>query len=293
MKPALDIGTARERPSLAACEVLPGEQGGPPVIFASPHSGQFYPEHFVDVLQVPLLDLRRTEDAFVDELFNVGRAQTGTRIFANYARTYVDLNRDARELDPRMFADGVPRTSGLPSARVKAGLGCLPRIAASGREIYDAPLPQSEGAWRLDHVYDGYHDCLNALIVDLLKSWSDIVLIDCHSMPSTQPGRGALPDIVLGDRFGSSCNGRLTRLVERAFRRHGLSVGRNAPYAGGYTTRKYGRPRRGVHALQIEINRSLYMDERQVEKSDGFEKLQTILAAVIEDICAYSQRENQ
>ncbi|MBR9835783.1 MAG: N-formylglutamate amidohydrolase [Alphaproteobacteria bacterium] len=293
MKPVLDLVSGPSRPSLAACEVLPGEAGAAPVILASPHSGSYYPDHFVAALQVPLIDLRRTEDAFVDELFNPGEAGQVTRVMANYARSFVDLNRDARELDPNMFEDGVPRTSGLPSARVKAGLGCLPRIAASGRQIHAGPLSQAEGAWRLDHVYDGYHERLGAQLSDLLSQWSDVVLIDCHSMPSVQPGRGALADIVLGDRFGSSCNGRLTRLVERAFRRHGLSVARNAPYAGGFTTRKYGRPRRGVHVLQIEVNRGLYMDELAVEKSAGFEKLQAILAAVIADICAYALRENQ
>lgn len=263
-----------------------------PALFASPHSGGLYPPDMQAQLQVPVMDLRRTEDAFVDELFASVPAKGAVLVSANYARAYVDLNRDARELDVSMFDDGVPRTCGLPSARVEAGLGCLPRIGASGREIYARKLSRAEGARRLDHIHDGYHGTLGAELERLKLDWSDIVLIDCHSMPSVQPGRAGLADIVLGDRFGSSCDGALTGVVERRFRHHGLCVSRNAPYAGGYTTRRYGRPRRGVHVLQIEINRALYMDEVSIEKTASFDALGAILADVIDDIIAYALREN-
>lgn len=292
MSPRSDLPTAAQATLMPACEVLPTEGAVSPVIFASPHSGTHYPEDLLADLQVPLMDLRRTEDAFVDQLFLPNGPREGTRIYANYARAYVDLNRDARELDPTMFADGVPRTCGLASARVRAGLGCLPRVGASGRQIYAGPLSRAEGAHRLDHVYDGYHGTLSAQLEVLKRDWSDPILIDCHSMPSVQPGRGSLPDIVLGDRFGSSCNGRLTGLVERSFRRNGLGVVRNAPYAGGYTTRQYGRPKRGVHVLQIEINRGLYMNELTIERTSGFEALQPILADIIGEITAFALREN-
>lgn len=292
MKPLLDRVPTEADAILAPCRVVRGEPVLAPVLFASPHSGSTYPSAMQRRLQVPQIDLRRTEDAFVDQLFSSAPQQGATLVAANYARSYVDLNRDARELDASMFSDGLPRTSGAPSARVRAGLGCLPRIGASGREIYAAQLSRAEGAHRLDHVYDGYHGTLTAELEHLQRDWADIVLVDCHSMPSVQPGRSGLPDIVLGDRFGSSCTGRLTGIAERIFRRLGLSVTRNAPYAGGYTTRRYGRPRRGVHVLQIEINRSLYMDERQVEKTSRFEPLQVILTDVISEIIAFSLREN-
>ena len=243
-------------------------------------------------LCVPILDLHRTEDAFVGDLFAPVLEHGAIQIEAQYGRAYVDLNRDVRELDADMFADGVPRVAGMPSARVKAGLGCLPRVGSSGHEIYRGKLSQAEGGFRLDHVYDGYHGALQAEIELLKGDWSDVVIIDCHSMPSRQPGRSSLPDIVLGDRFGSSCSAHLTSVVEKAMRTLGFSVSRNAPYAGGYTTRRYGRPRRGVHVLQIEINRSLYMNERDVRRSAGFDALQKQLNEVTAAIIQFALQEN-
>jgi len=263
-----------------------------PVIFASPHSGKIYPETLLTQLTVPVEDLQRTEDAFVDELYASADRLGGILLTANYARTFVDLNRDARELDADMFENGLPRTAGLPSPRVKAGLGCLPRVGASGREIYAGRISREDGRYRLEEIHDRYHHALQSEIDRLKTDWSDIFLIDCHSMPSRQPGRSSMPDIVLGDRFGSSCSARLTSLVERHFRREGLSVTRNAPYAGGYTTRRYGRPRRGVHVLQIELNRALYMNEMAVEKSSGFAATEMQVNGLVETILDFAHQEN-
>ena len=182
--------------------------------------------------------------------------------------------------------------AGMPSARVKAGLGCLPRVGASGRDIYAQPMSREEGEFRLVSVHDRYHSALQDEIDALKADWADVFIIDCHSMPSRQPGRSNLPDIVLGDRFGSSCSAKLTSLAERRFRREGLSVTRNAPYAGGYTTRRYGRPRRGVHVLQIEINRALYMNELDVEKSARFEHTKSQVSRLIDDILKFAILEN-
>lgn len=275
-----------------AFEIRRGEPVIAPVVFASPHSGTVYPDTMRALLNVPLSDLRRTEDAFIDELYDGAAGLGSTLIAATFARAYVDLNRDARELDPSMFLDGPPRTAGLPSARVKAGLGCLPRVGASGRNIYARPLSRQDGALRLSQVHDRYHAALKSEIEALKTDWSDVFIIDCHSMPSRQPGRSGMPDIVLGDRFGSSCGARLTSLVERFFRREGFTVARNAPYAGGYTTRRYGRPRRGTHVLQIEINRALYMDELAIEKTVGFDRLQTQIASLIQDVQTLALAEN-
>lgn len=263
-----------------------------PVIFASPHSGQVYPQSMRNLLSVPLSDLQRTEDAFVDELYASAAERGGILLSATYARGFVDLNRDARELDASMFHDGLPRIAGMPSARVKAGLGCLPRVGASGRDIYTRQISREDGQFRLEAVHDRYHAALQQEIDALKPDWSDIFVIDCHSMPSRQPGRASLPDIVLGDRFGSSCSAKLTSLVERHFRREGLSVTRNAPYAGGYTTRRYGRPRRGVHVLQIELNRALYMNELDVLKSRGFERTRSQIDQLIEQILQFAIVEN-
>ena len=292
MRTAFDVSPEAHAPSMEAYTLQCDDAVRAPVIFASPHSGTVYPESMRELLCVPLLDLQRTEDAFVDELYLPAVQQGAILLSANYARGFVDLNRDARELDASMFHDGLPRTAGMPSARVKAGLGCLPRVGASGRDIYAAPMSKQDGQFRLDAVYDRYHQVLQAQIEHLKADWSDIVIIDCHSMPSRQPGKSSMPDIVLGDRFGSSCSSKLTSKVERRLRREGLSVTRNAPYAGGYTTRRYGRPRRGIHVLQIEINRALYMNEVNVEKSTGFERLSTQISALIEDIIDFALREN-
>ena len=262
----------------------PPEKLRAPVIFASPHSGSLYPEDMQSALCVPLALVRRTEDAFVDQLFSTVPDQGGLLIAAKYARTVADLNRDPRELDPSMFSDGVPRACGLPTARVDAGLGCLPRVAARGEAIYARPLTRAEGEARLAGIHDVYHQCLATELASLQERHGRAFLIDCHSMPSKQPGRRNLADIVLGDRFGSSCDPRLTSRIERAFRAQGLSVARNAPYAGGYTTRRYGRPKRDFHALQIEINRGLYMDEHTVIQNAGFEPLQQVLSDVVTEI---------
>lgn len=268
----------------AAYDVTPGETPSAPVVFASPHSGSLYPEDMQAALCVPLMDVRRTEDAFVDELFSSAPSLGASLVAARYGRSVVDLNRDPHELDPAMFSDGAPRPCALPTARVEAGLGCLPRVGARGEAIYGRLLSRAEGEARLTHVHDAYHGHLADRLDALRREHGFALLIDCHSMPSVQPGRRSLTDIVLGDRFGSSADTRLMSRIERSFRARGFTVARNAPYAGGYTTRRYGRPRRGIHALQVEINRGLYMDEQRVTRSSGYAALKDALDLVIADI---------
>lgn len=246
-----------------------------PVLLSSPHSGAFYPPDMQKQMCVSLMTVRQTEDAYIDELFEVATRAGAAFIKANYARAYVDLNRSARELDPDMFHDGAPRAVAVKSPRVRAGLGCIPRRAPDGREIYARPLSKAEGLERLETVHDTYHNCISAYLEHLHARFGVAVLIDCHSMPSNALGRQTIPDIVLGDRFGSSCTNRLTRHIERGFRSLGYTVKRNAPYAGGYTTRLYGRPKREQHAIQIEIRRDLYMTESNLKKNRGFATLQS------------------
>ena len=241
-----------------------------PLLLTSPHSGSLYPEHMRENLKVAIEDLTRTEDAFVDELFESAPHAGASMISAVYARSFVDLNRDARELDPAMIKGRPPRATSILTPRVEAGLGCLPRVGASGKDIYKNLLSSDEVEARLSQIHDSYHSEVRRELIELRETWGEAFLLDCHSMPSVQPGRRPLPDIVLGDRFGSSCGSRLIGLAERTLRKMGYSVARNAPYAGGYTTRLYGRPRSGIHALQIEINRKLYMNERSVQKSENF-----------------------
>lgn len=266
------------------------QSGSVPVLMTSPHSGQIYPEQLTDALKVDLIKVRRIEDAYVDKLYDHAPEYGATLIAANYARAVTDLNRDANELDPEMFSDGVPRPCGTPTTRVAAGLGCLPRIAAGGEQIYARKLTQAEGAARLNQIHDKYHERVQLELQSMRLRHGVAVLIDCHSMPSRQPSQRDLPDIILGDRFGSSCHSKLTGRVERAFKASGLRVTRNAPYAGGFTTRRYGRPKTGIHALQIEINRALYMDEETLEPHEGFATLKDMLVYVTTEIADVATR---
>ena len=279
-------------PSLTAAPftLIRPEQVAAPILFASPHSGTIYPSDLTDRLRLPLINLRRTEDAFVNELFGQAPAHGAPLIHAAYARSYVDLNRNARELDPEMFSDGLPRSAGSPGTRVKAGLGCLPKVASTGEVFYASKLTRAEGEVRLSEIHDAYHAALKRELEAFNKEWPEQILIDCHSMPSRQPGRPKLPDIVLGDRFGSSCSYRLTSLVERYFKKVGFTVVRNAPYAGGYITRAYGRPKRGCHVLQIEVNRGLYMDEQSVEKGANFTPTQQVISNLVEDLVSFARK---
>ena len=285
--PALPLDTPADAGSALAeapFDVTPAMEPAAPVLFASPHSGSHYPASMQEALCVPLIDVRRTEDAFIDELFAGAPALGASLVAARYGRSVVDLNRDPHELDAAMFHDGPPRPCALPTARVEAGLGCLPRVGARGEAIYGRLLSRAEGEERLVHIHDAYHLHLAAELDALRRAHGQALLIDCHSMPSLQPGRRTLTDIVLGDRFGSSADPRLMARIERNFRAQGFTVARNAPYAGGYTTRRYGRPRRGIHALQVEINRGLYMDEQRITRASGYYALKDALEQVMAEI---------
>lgn len=226
-----------------------------------------------------------SEDAFVDELFE-SVAQTGaTEIVATHARAYVDLNRAKNELEPSMFkGDCGPFEVDLNN-RVKAGLGVIPRVIGEGMPIYEDLIPVREAFKRLDAIYEPYHSKLAALLVARHLDFGTSVLVDCHSMPSGPElgrRRKAQPDIVLGDCWGTSCSRELTGLVERLFLESGFRVRRNIPYAGGHATRHYGQPSAGCHALQIEINRGLYMDETRIEKLPHFDEVRQKILRVSE-----------
>ena len=198
---------------------------------------------------------------------------------ATFPRAYCDANREAWELDPGMFADDLPPWVNTTSARVGAGLGTLARVVATGEAIYRHKLRFQDAEFRVETCWKPYHDCLSALLDATRARFRSCVLIDCHSMPSN-PGRGPAPDVVLGDAHGTACSPRLTRFVEQTLGAMGYVVRRNDPYAGGYVTRHYGRPRDGVHALQIELARGLYMDEARFERTSGFARVQRDLATL-------------
>ncbi|WP_299016277.1 N-formylglutamate amidohydrolase [uncultured Caulobacter sp.] len=264
-----------------AFEVLRAAPAGAPpptaLVFASPHSGEVYPPDMVEAARLPVETLRASEDAFVDQIIAGAPALGATVILARLARAYVDLNREPWELDPSMFDEDLPDYAQGRTARVAAGLGAIPRVAGEGRPIYARKLTFAEARDRIELAHRPYHDALDRQLAAARAAHGAAILIDWHSMPAAAArgvrGRGGSCDIVLGDRFGAACSPKLTSLVERELEGMGYRVARNAPYAGGYTTEHYGRPAKRTHALQIEINRALYMNEDTREPTEGLEKL--------------------
>ena len=267
-------------------EIMRPERQTVPLVFASPHSGRNYPTDFVAGSALDPVTLRRSEDSFVDELFAAAPEFGAPLLKALFPRAFVDLNREPFELDPAMFVDELPSYANSQSSRVAAGLGTIPKVVSSGREIYRAKLRFSEAIERINVYYRPYHRAVTALVQATVEQFGFCVLIDCHSMPSVggpldpDAGRGRA-DFILGDGFGNACEDRVTATAERAIRAQGHSVIRNKPFAGGFTTRHYGKPSTGVHALQIEINRALYMDEYSIERRDTVHQLTRQMVDVI------------
>ncbi|MCC0059674.1 MAG: N-formylglutamate amidohydrolase [Hyphomicrobiaceae bacterium] len=254
-----------------------------PLVFNSPHSGRVYPRAFLASSKLDPLTLRRSEDAYVDELFNFATALGTPLLHAHFPRAYLDVNREPYELDPVLFRDGLPHYANTQSVRVVGGLGTIARIVSETEEIYREPLPVEAALERIHRLYVPYHEALAALLVEAKREFGLAVLIDCHSMPSSTrtDRRTTRPDFVLGDRFGTSCGSELTRLAAHSLESLGYGVALNKPYAGGYITEHYGRPHKAQHVLQIEINRALYMDESTFEKSPRFEEIRETLESVI------------
>jgi N-formylglutamate amidohydrolase len=261
-----------------------------PFVFNVPHAGAIYPASFLTASRLDAVALRRSEDAFVDELFTSVMELGAPLMTAHFPRAFLDLNREPYELDSRMFDGRLPSFANTRSMRVAGGLGTIPRIVADGQEIYRSRLPVDEALHRIEWLYKPYHRTLRHLVRRTAQLFGHSVLIDCHSMPSSSVSRedGVKADIVLGDRYGTSCATLLIDLVEAALRGRGYTVVRNKPYAGGFITEHYGEPALGRHALQIEINRALYMDERSMGKKTAFpvlaDDLNQAFAQVIADI---------
>jgi N-formylglutamate amidohydrolase len=260
-----------------------------PLIFASPHSGREYPPDFVAASRLDPQGLRRSEDSFVDDLFASVVRLGAPLLCARFPRAFCDPNREPYELDPSMFSGDLPPAANTRSPRVAAGLGTIARVVATGAEIYAGKLPVSEIDRRISHFYRPYHRRLAELIDESRQRFGWSLLVDCHSMPSIggpmdrDVGLSRV-DVVLGDCYGASCAPLIAQVAEDAFRARGYRVVRNTPYAGGYTTRHYGQPRHGSHALQIELNRALYMDESRHAKLPGFDQLAADLDGVAAEL---------
>ncbi len=271
-------------------EIRRPESWRAPLIFASPHSGRTYPAQFCQASRLDPLSLRRSEDAFVDEIFSCVPELGAPLLLAHFPRAYIDPNREAFELDPEMFDGPLPDYVNTGSPRVSAGLGTLARVVTSGAEIYSGKLNFGQTKTTIENLYMPYHAALQGLLDEAIERFGGCLLIDCHSMPSVggpmdrDPGFRRV-DFVLGDRHGVSCDSRLTHHVERALRDMDYVVTRNTPYAGGYTTSHYGAPKKARHALQIEINRALYMDELRVERGAGLPILQDNIRTLVAGLC--------
>jgi N-formylglutamate amidohydrolase len=295
-----------DHPQMNALQPLAAESAGPleaavdvrrkarlstPLVFASPHSGRIYPDAFQAASALDAHELRRSEDAFVDELISGALERGAAIVTCRFARAYVDVNRDPWELDPAMFEDELPDAARRQSPRVAAGLGAIPKLVAEGREIYRRKLTFPEASARIEAVHRPYHEALAAVLEEARAQFGLAILIDWHSMPSvvarSESRLGRMrPDVVLGDRHGAACGKAATVTVRRAFEAAGYVTASNAPYAGGWTTQTWGRPREGLHALQIELDRGLYLDEERLLRSDGFPRLKRDIERLTDTLVA-------
>ncbi len=261
------------------------------VVFASPHSGRNYSASFLNSTILDDHTIRSSEDAFVDVLFNAAPHYGAPLLMAGAPRAYIDLNRAREELDPALI-EGVRRQGHNP--RVASGLGVIPRVVANGRAIYRGKITLEEAEMRIDTCWRPYHAMLQGLLDAAHRRHGQAVLVDCHSMPHEAVegvARQGLkrPDVVLGDRFGAAASGDVVDRIEAAFTSVGFNVTRNTPFAGAYITQAYGRPLRGQHAVQIELDRSLYMNETLVQPNDNFEDVQRALQSVVAEIASIGQ----
>jgi N-formylglutamate amidohydrolase len=259
-----------------------------PIIFNSPHSGSAYPGEFLTASRIDLASLRRSEDSFMDELIG-GLSDRGFPVVrVNFPRSYVDVNREPYELDPRMFSGRLPSFANTRSMRVAGGLGTIPRVVGDGQEIYRERLSVDDALGRIEALYKPYHRALRRLINKAHQAFGSVILVDCHSMPSIGISRDEprRPDVVIGDRYGTSCAPRLPDTVEETMASLGYSIGRNKPYAGGFITEHYGNPASGLHSIQLELNRAIYMDERRRERGARFAQVVADFSALADALAA-------
>ncbi|NKN35488.1 N-formylglutamate amidohydrolase [Agrobacterium sp. a22-2] len=254
-----------------------------PFVYNSPHSGRHYPPAFLESSRLDHMAIRRSEDHYVDELFSAAPDFGAPLLQAHFPRAFIDVNREPYELDPKMFSGPLPSFVNSSSIRVAGGLGTIPRIVAENMDIYAGRMTVEQAMARIDTVYKPYHACLRRLMARTHTRFGLAVLIDCHSMPGNirVSGSSLRPDFIIGDRYGTSASADLSMAALHILENLGFCAVRNKPYAGGFITEHYGRPVRGLHALQIEINRSLYVDETTLQKRPDFRLLTSAIATFI------------
>ncbi|EAU52150.1 hypothetical protein OM2255_08351 [alpha proteobacterium HTCC2255] len=256
------------------------------MVFNSPHSGRSYSESFLKNSLLKKPEIRASEDAYVDDLFSSVTEFGAPLLTAVAPRAFVDLNRQADELDSAII-HGVNKN--ILNSRVLSGLGVIPRIVSKGNNIQSGKMTIEQANLRLDKSYFPYHYKLKKLLDQTKLEFGKVILIDCHSMPmrsthSLRSSDGKSPNIVLGNRFGSSCSSDIMEQIKSSFEDAGFRVSQNIPFSGAYILKNYGRPSINQHAIQIEIDRGLYLNEKLVEKSDKYYDLKYKLKTVIRDI---------
>lgn len=279
---------AEDFSGIASFEIRVSAEQRVPFIFSSPHSGRYYPERFLAMARLDRNAIRRSEDCYVDDLFGSVVPLGAPMLAANFPRAYLDVNREPWELDPRMFAEPVPSYCNIRSARVAGGLGTVPKLVGEGLDIYSGRLPLAEAVDRIEAIYKPFHETLKRLLTRTHAAFGFAVLVDCHSMPASirVGANGVQPDFIIGDRFGTSASAAFSDAAIGLLIAMGYCVAHNKPYAGGFITEHYGRPARNLHALQIEVNRGLYMNERTLQKSAGFDALADDMARFCADLMA-------
>lgn len=258
------------------------------VVFASPHSGRNYMSQFVRQSALDETLLRSSEDAFVDRLFDQAPSHGAPLLTAIAPRAWIDVNRSSNELDPALI-EGVKRTTHNP--RVASGLGVVPRVVANGRSIYRGKITRQEAASRIEEYWEPWHQAIGKLMDDSMALFGEAILVDCHSMPheaieSVTHPRGSRPEIVLGDRFGAAAAPEVVDQIEASMTAAGLRVARNAPFAGAFVTQHYGRPSKNRHVIQIEIDRSLYMNEQQIRPNNNFQSFKALVDQIVADVAS-------
>tara|TARA_Y100001970_G_C14118123_1_gene794770 strand:- start:331 stop:1224 length:894 start_codon:yes stop_codon:yes gene_type:complete len=277
--------------NLNSISVIKPDELSSACVFSLPHSGREYSTDFINSSKLDYITLRSSEDFFLDNFFNLATSNGSSLIKANFPRAFLDLNREPYELDPDMFNQVLPNFVNSTSKKVALGLGTIPRVVSNGTEIYKNKMSWFEAENRIEKFYFPFHMNLKQLLIKNKFKFGFSILIDCHSMPSITQGifnsrQQILPDFVLGDNFGKSANPNIIHFIEQFLNNKGYSVLRNKPYSGGFITQNYGRPINKIHAIQIEINRSLYMNEVTMELNDSFIILKEALSNLTRSLCS-------